>query len=183
MEARTQFPFNSQNVRNVKCFLDQKKYCTGPFKSQCYLILLERPHVRIASSNLKSRKLFSFSNISFFYYIPEGADAIYLGSVFGKIKGNLNRKLSLDRDCCIIKFASFVFIVKLLKQNSWVQSSNCTYLQPSHYWEYKAGEQNWANPLHRGLLSSQGAGGRLRNGKILSNCDSAKLWQTIAIYA
>ena len=25
LEARTQFPFSSQNVRKVKCFLDQKK--------------------------------------------------------------------------------------------------------------------------------------------------------------
>lgn len=135
----------------------KRKMYRGPFKSQSYLILLERPHVRIASSNLSRMKnIFSFSNILKFYYIPEGAHAIYLSSVFGKIKGNLNRKLSLDRDCCIIKFASFVFILKLLRQNSWVQSSNCTYL-PSHYWEW-AGEQNWANPFHRGLLSSRGRG-------------------------
>ena len=34
LEARTQFPFSSQNVRKVKCFLDQKKKYAGPFKSQ-----------------------------------------------------------------------------------------------------------------------------------------------------
>ena len=34
LEARTQFPFSSQNVRNVKCFLDHKKKYAGLLKSQ-----------------------------------------------------------------------------------------------------------------------------------------------------
>ena len=42
--------------------------------------------------------------------------------------------------------------LSLVKHNSWVQSSNCTY--PPSQWE-PAGEENWANPLDRGLLSSQ----------------------------
>ena len=88
-------------------------------------------------------------------YIPEGAHAIYLSGIFGKIKGNLKRKLSLDRDCCIIKFASFVFIVKLLEQNSWVQSSNCISVRTSGWAELS--KSFILYPLYCGLFSSQEA--------------------------
>ena len=88
-------------------------------------------------------------------YIPEGAHAIYLSGIFGKIKGNLKRKLSLDWDCCIIKFASFVFIVKLLEQNSWVQSSNCISVRTSGWAELS--KSFILYPLYCGLFSSQEA--------------------------
>ena len=60
--------------KNIFSF-DPRNNCTGPFTSkfQCYLILLERPHVRIASSNLsREENVFPFYNISLFFLHTEG---------------------------------------------------------------------------------------------------------------
>ena len=84
-------------------------------------------------------------------------------------------------------------VVLLNLQVLFSSLSNCSrileckvqmHTSPPSQWE-PAGEEKWANLLDRGILSISAPrrwGQGSKNGKILSNCDCAKLWQTIAIY-